>query len=288
MEKTAPSKKNKKSGLLVTVIILVLIVFWNNFTLKINKQTITSDKISEQMTVVVMSDLHYSGVGVGKNKILKSVKKQKPDLICVLGDMYSYNSSVETIVKTVDFCSKLTENGCPVLFVPGEHDREDFYYDSLRAAGIKVFINASETITVGKNTIDVYGISKAYFSPEFTLYKYFARPDGENLSLFLAHIPMYNYYSEFGADLTLCGDTHGGVINLPFIGPVNYNGLWFPELFNKDENITDKGFFNYKGGTMFVTSGLGNYVGSTGNTDVDFPMRFNNRPEIAVIKIKPR
>ncbi|MFR1841829.1 MAG: hypothetical protein ACLSWQ_05305 [Oscillospiraceae bacterium] len=89
---------------------------------------------------------------------------------------------------------------------------------------------------------------------------------------------MYKDYESFGADLTLCGDTHGGVIQIPFLGPAYHNSQILPELFGSKENVYDKGLFSYSGGYMFITSGIGNYP---------IPARFNNRPEIGEIIIKP-
>ena len=45
---------------------------------------------------------------------------------------------------------------------------------------------------------------------------------------------------------------------------------WFPELTSCD-SVYDKGWFKYKGGAMFITSGIGDYP---------YPVRFCNRPEI--------
>ena len=98
----------------------------------------------------------------------------------------------------------------------------------------------------------------------------------------MAHIPNYDSYAAFGADLTICGDTHGGIIQLPFgRGPAYYSetGEWFPEIFGSRSDIYDKGMFDYDGGTMFITSGLGAYP---------LAARFNNRPEIAFIDIVPQ
>ncbi|MGN1480314.1 MAG: metallophosphoesterase, partial [Porcipelethomonas sp.] len=97
-------------------------------------------------------------------------------------------------------------------------------------------------------------------------------------NILLAHIPMYKEYENFGADLTLCGDTHGGVIQVPFIGPAYYNGKILPELSENKEHVYDKGLFRYSGGYLFITSGIGNYP---------VPARFNNRPEICEITISP-
>ena len=89
---------------------------------------------------------------------------------------------------------------------------------------------------------------------------------------------MYDYYEHFGADLTLCGDTHGEVVRLPLIGPLYVNGWIFPKITSPDNPLYDKGLFPYENGNMYITSGIGNYP---------FPARFCNRPEIVSITILP-
>ena len=69
---------------------------------------------------------------------------------------------------------------------------------------------------------------------------------------------------------------------LPFgLGPIycSEKDVWLPKLLNKELEIYDKGLFDYDGGKMFITSGIGVYPA---------PVRFNNRPEVAVIDLIPK
>ena len=71
-------------------------------------------------------------------------------------------------------------------------------------------------------------------------------------------------------DLVLSGHTHGGEIRLPFIGPVGPMPTVLPREY-------DKGYKEYKGIPVFITSG----VGSTGTR-----VRLFNPPEIVVLTIE--
>jgi hypothetical protein len=147
----------------------------------------------------------------------------------------------------------------------------------MEANGINVLDQESDTIKVGETDITVYGISNAWFSPYFDLRNEFdLNPDTYNI--LMAHIPRYDDYSDFGADLTVCGDTHGGIIQIPFVGPIYYNETFLPELKYGSDEIYDKGLFENKNGYMFITSGIGSSP---------VPARFNNRPEIGEIIIEP-
>ena len=72
------------------------------------------------------------------------------------------------------------------------------------------------------------------------------------------------------------------MIQLPFdLGPV-YDASrnhWFPQITSPDETVYDKGIFEYSGGNMFITSGIGASPA---------PIRFNNRPEVVIMDIEPK
>lgn len=67
-------------------------------------------------------------------------------------------------------------------------------------------------------------------------------------------------------DLILAGHTHGGQVNLPFVGE-----LIVPSGYGKKYA---KGLIEENGKTMFLTKGIGTSI---------LPVRFNCLPEIIVI-----
>ena len=94
-------------------------------------------------------------------------------------------------------------------------------------------------------------------------------PDEGSFNILLTHNPLYaESYSGWGADLTLAGHIHGGIIRIPFAG-----GLLSPEreLFPR----YDAGLYQVGGKTLIVNRGLGN----------SFGFRAFNRPEISVITL---
>jgi predicted MPP superfamily phosphohydrolase len=291
-------KKKKKSRLFLWFLIIVLGVWWfNNYTLKTSVFEIESDKIDTPIRIAVISDMHYEKVGISRKAIKEKIKAQKPDMICVLGDMYSRNGIFDeasnNAEKVADFMASLTEI-CPVYFVPGEHDRSPEYLAAVEMGGVHSMGYKEEFVTVNGNKLRILGIDNAHFSNTFDLENAFVKPDDGSYSILLAHIPMPEQYAKFGADLTLSGDTHGGIIRLPYVGAFNVNGEWFPKL-KSDAEVYDRGLFdvetaddlsmgsganeqdtNAGGKQLAITSGLGNFP---------VPVRFMNRPEVMVIDI---
>lgn len=275
------NEKKKSSGRAWLVIFVITAVWlFNNYTLKTTEVDIASAKVSEPVRFAVISDLHTAKLSIRNSTILSKVKKAEPDAVFILGDMYTSGSEWELIQKPIDLTADIVKAGFPVYFVTGEHDTDKEYISQLEKAGARFMGYESEVIKIKGSRFQIMGIDNVYYSPTFdlsnelTLY-------GDCYNILLAHIPNYAKFSQFGAELSLCGDTHGGMARLPFGGgPLYYaeTSTWFPKLRGSEQPIYDKGLFEYDGGYMFITSGIGASPA---------PVRFGNRPEVAVINILP-
>ena len=257
------------------VVAVLLFWFYENFTLSVDQVSIPNGKIQSPVTIVQLSDLHGTPFGPGQAALLSKVERQRPDVIVVTGDMYTYGDE-KGAARAIALLTQLTAVA-PVYFVPGEHDADTGYLQSLREGGVHTLLYTYEDITIRENALRLYGITNAYFSPTFDLHKAFDPPPDSRFSILLAHIPNYAAYKNWGADLIVCGDTHGGMVRLPFLGPLQYNGIWFPRL-TSSQPVYDKGFYEMDGHALYVSSGLGNYP---------FPVRLFNRPEVSVLTLVP-
>ncbi len=276
-----PKKKKSCLGRLIVFAAAVFIIWWaNNYLLFTTEENISSDKVSNEIKLAVISDQHAStGMFAISNKaIIKKINKIDPDVVCVLGDMHSNDATEEEKKISLDLMTDILDAGYKMYFVLGEHDdRTNEYVSKMEAKGVNVLDQEYETVEIKDTDITFYGISNAYFSEYFDLRNEFdLNPDTYNV--LLAHIPRYDDYELFGADLTLCGDTHGGIIQVPFMGPAYFEDEFLPELLGDGKPVYDKGLFENDNGYMFITSGIGNSP---------LPARFNNFPEVAEITIKP-
>ena len=89
-------------------------------------------------------------------------------------------------------------------------------------------------------------------------------------TVLLSHRPeLFETYVSSGIGLVLSGHAHGGQFRLPFIGGlIAPNQGLFPEY--------DAGLYTGGETNMVVSRGIGNSI---------IPIRFNNRPEIVVVKL---
>ena len=278
---TAPQKKTKKKHTLLKVIAVLLVVWWfNNFTLKVERLELKSPKITSSVRIAVISDIHADCGGVSCDSVADTVIEEKPDAVFIIGDMYSSNSTQESRQEPVDMTRKIAENGLNVYFVTGDHDYDAENIKAMQSAGAHCMNYAEEYLVINGVKIHLMGIDNVYFSPTFSVANAFSN-DAGSYNILLAHMPNYESYAQFGADLTICGDTHGNMAQLPFGGGSFYDPAthaWLPKLRFPDMKIYDKGYFEYEGGGMYISAGIGLSP---------LPVRFNNRPEVNIIELKP-
>ena len=271
----------KKHPLLRKIFIIAALfgLWWfSNYTLRTKHTSVHSDKIKEPFRAVVLADQHATENGISNDVIESRIDNAEPDVIFVLGDMYSRESEWDQIKIPIGLISDLTAKGYPVYFVPGDHDTGSDYLLALKSARVKIMSYRSETADIKGNRIQIMGIDNVNYSPGFDLSTAFTK-DPEAFSILMAHIPNYKAFSAFGADLTLCADTHGGMTRLPLIGPIlDVSDMKLLPKVTGDGEYYDKGWFSYEGGEMFITSGIG---------ASPLPVRLWNRPEIVVMDFYP-
>ena len=280
-EKKSKEKKERKHSFILWLLLIIVVWWFNNYALKENRVSVETAKVSSQIRFAVISDQHAAKHGVSNKTIEKLIKASQPDIVFMLGDMYTSGSDQELMDKPVALASEIVSAGYPVYAVTGEHDTDKSYISDLERVGVKVMNYKDEIVNVKGNDLHIIGIDNVYYSPTFDLKNEFQVYD-DCYNILLAHIPNFEKFEAFGADLTLCGDTHGEMARLPFgFGPIylSETQTWIPKLLDPELEIYDKGFFDYNGGKMFITSGIGVYP---------YPVRFCNRPEVVIMDVKPK
>lgn len=267
-------KRLVKFFCLFLAVLLLVIWSYNNLTLKTVEASLASDKAKDEIRIALVSDLHYSFI-YNNNKVISRVKETKPDIIFVLGDMYS-RGMTGRIDDVISFLEKLSEVA-DIYAVTGDHDYDDEYKQKINNLE-KVYLldYIYRDIEVKGNKLRIYGIDNVYFSDTFNLANEFETPPQDRINILLSHIPSMSHYGDFGFDYVFSGDTHGGMIRLPILDGLYYNGHILPKI-TYNGTITDKGLYEFENTGLYVTSGIGNYP---------LPLRFNCRPEICLIKIK--
>lgn len=241
----------------------------------------------EGFTIVHLSDLHGAVYGKKNKVLIQKIYESGPDIVVMTGDMAEQGD--HSAAETVDLCGRLLEQ-YPVYYVLGNHEQcmEEGelgrLLKKLKKLGVAVLENSWQSISRKGAYIKIYGLVmpmvyyKDPFRDDYVKGISFSAKDAEHAlgktdtscyNILLCHNPLYYpSYRDWGADLTLSGHIHGGIIRIPGIG-----GVLSPDvtLFPK----YDGGHFEEKGRHLIVSRGLGNH----------FLVRVMNPAELAVIRL---
>lgn len=260
----------------IAVLLLLDGILENHFPIT-KEYHIQSEKIKEDKTALLLTDLHACCQGRKKDKYVQMIQRQNPDILLVAGDMTVKNGNH---TESVTAFLKEIVSVAPIFYAPGNHEirmpEYEVYQQNLKQMGIKYLKN--EAVSCGE--VDIYGLDlpeywyhKVWQKREFSkekVEKLLGSVKKDKFSILLAHNPEYfKSYAKWGADLTVSGHIHGGIMRLPWIGGVISPSL---RLFPK----YDSGEFEENGKKMILSRGMGLH---------HIKLRFFNRPEISVIKI---
>lgn len=254
---------------------------------------IKSKKIKSSVTIVMLADLHNQVYGENNAILFKTIDQYSPDFVCLAGDMlightkYSYEPGQMAVMELA--------KKYQVYYGLGNHEarmrknteiygtRYEDYMKPIKELGVNVLVNEKAKLKIGENQFCIYGydLPSKYFK-KFNRYVLEISQLNDDLgkcedseacyNILLAHNPMYfKQYAGWGADLTVSGHLHGGIIRLPIIGGViTPQAKLFPRYSAGKYRIGDK--------EMIVSRGLGTHT---------IPIRFNNKPELSVIYLEP-
>lgn len=221
----------------------VYTVFPENHMLRTSKIKIVSERLPAAFngfSIVQIADLHGCRFGRENRRLLEMVDAEKPDLVVMTGDTVDRKlkdySSVFRFAKAL--CGKY-----PVSCVFGNHEQElcgprrREFVAGLCAQGVHMLDNEAEKLERGGASVTLCGVRVPlrYYRwnrhgkrrPKFDE-KEMERllgTRGPEYTILLAHNPLFfESYAAWGADLTLCGHIHGGMVRLPRLG-----GLLSPE-----------------------------------------------------------
>lgn len=248
----------------------------NNFIVTDRLNYSSRGKIDEPITILHLSDLHTKRIENVFSKFSKNIRKNRPDLILITGDIVS--SDREASLNYIDYLKKVFKT-IPVYYVTGNHEAANYEFlaefnSRMKLAGFKMIDGISTTMKVKGSSIYLAGlIDPNYYgvSSEEEVEKrvgYLESKDADAFRILLAHraefTPVYNR-SNF--DLILSGHAHGGVIGIPFSQGNLYS--------------TAEGFFpKYTKGLhkkTYISRGLGSSR---------FITRLFNHPQVSYITLK--
>lgn len=275
------------AGIVCLFMIAVMICDSNRFV-TVNYR-IEAPGIKRKTRLVLLADLHNKQYGKDNEKLLAAIEAAAPDLVVSAGDLITSSPGRET-VNTERFVRTLSEK-YPFYYGNGNHeyriyhDTEKFgsmgasYREALERCDLSILENESVELPAFGIRLTGLDLSQEHYRkfkdgklPEKTLEELIGRHKEGSYTVLLAHNPaFFDSYAAWGAELTLSGHVHGGVMRLPYLGGVLSTSL---RLFPK----YDGGMFQKDGKTMIISRGLGSHT---------IPIRIFNPAELVVIDLEP-
>jgi predicted MPP superfamily phosphohydrolase len=221
--------------------------------------------------VTQLTDIHHSRI-LGIDQVQRTVvlaNRTKPDLMVLTGDYTtSYRRYIEPCAEALGQL-RAPEGVWAVL---GNHDH---YTDpeltrwSLERNRISVLNNRNTRLRRGSESIQLSGVDDwSWGGTEWT--RAFYGLSLNSPTILLSHQPsVLDFPQTETMSLILSGHTHGGQINLPWIGPP-------ARLLTKDLKYAH-GLYRRGETQLYVSSGTG---------VIGLPVRFGVRPEIAVLRLR--
>lgn len=277
-----------KLNLLVLIIVLIIVTltYLGNNTIKVTNIKLNFRTLPEAFNnykIVQLSDIHQKVFDNENKTLISKVKKAKPDIIVITGDLINASySSDKNIDKLIDNLLDIA----PIYYVTGNHEVANKAFSkfskNLEQKGVNILRNSSEELKRNNDSILIVGvddpitteISENNFCRKLLSDEINKTLNSKNNKLFkilLSHRPeQFDLYVENKIDLTFSGHAHGGQVRIPFVG-----GLFAPNQGYFPQYTSGK--YTKEQSTMIVSRGLGS--GS-------FPVRIFNRPEIVVVTLK--
>ncbi len=251
-------------ALYIVTALLILLLFYLYLQIslfKIRKQVFYSNKIKKDYKILQLTDIHANPF-LDYKKIIVSIKKDEPDLICITGDIIKKDSKELDCLK--DFFNNLTSLKIPVYFIYGNHDLRHKSRKKIE------YFSKNYSIKILKDEQEI-------FQEDFCINGYDHKNSLAHLeekegifTLSLIHDPILFIRSKEKCDLVLSGHTHGGQVRFPFLGALYVPNQSFPPKYSKGLYYTEKG-------AVYIDSGLGYSL---------LPLRFLNPVQITYIELK--
>jgi hypothetical protein len=219
--------------------------------------------------ILFLVDLHLDGLSGLDQRLSELLEPLNVDLCLIGGDfrMKTYGDSAAAIAKLKLPMQRITA-GCRSYGVLGNHDCIEML-PALEGTGLVMLINEAAAVHLRGQRLWIAGVDDPHYYQLHDARSAARSIPEKEFIIFLAHSPeAYIEAEAIGADLYLCGHTHGGQVCLKPGTPILTN--------SRAPRYTATGEWRYKQMQGYTSRGVG---------PSSIPVRFNCPGEIAVITL---
>jgi hypothetical protein len=280
--------------------------YWEAGQIRVVEQEVFFDDLPaafDGFRIVQLADLHVRDYGRVERRLHRILERVPADLLVVVGDFKSEVSAPdEPILDALARLFGSVDYPWGRLACSGNHDSPDFLAQLPSRLGFTRLCRSSIVLERGGDSLAFLGVATLRpldggrgineieestwvgnvalrIAPHGLLPDSNALPlacarlnDGKLFRILLAHTPEFvPRASQAGIQLVLAGDTHGGQVRLPLIGP-----LWTKSRLHRRYC---RGLGSYGSAQICVTPGTGT---------LGVPIRFLCPPEVTVLTLRRR
>lgn len=277
--------------ILLVIIIIAVYFIWENMVFVKSHYDIKVPHLDSKLRglkICHISDLHLPHHRVNLKHLSQEIKKEKPDLIVITGDIFADGIDRDN-QNNIRYLGQSLNEVAPIYAVSGNNDlpymQGDKWRKTLENHGIHVLMDEAADISIKGSQLMLIGLEETQEMGDYEVVPE-TRNFLENIKLkeghegktkiLLAHHPeffeQYVNNSDIDFDLVLSGHTHGGQIRLPLIGGVYARGQGFNPYY-------DYGLYHSKSDPavrMIINRGL---------TTTSFTFRVFNKMEVGFITL---
>lgn len=235
------------------------------------------DPGAKPLRVGVLADIQTAHVTEYEHRAIDRLLALNPDVILIPGDLF--HGAAETFQHELPglrgLVAKLKAPG-GVYFVLGDADDEEEAARIVEGTVVRVLINEVHRVEIAGRALTVGGVELNYDSPAArkVIRELEQQPGGADIRVLLTHRPdpVLRLQPNTRVDLVVAGHTHGGQVQLPFIGaPV--------VLSTVPRKVGGGGHHVLEGRAIYVSRGLGHEGGQAPR------IRFLCPPEVTMLEI---
>jgi len=280
--------------------------YWEAGQIRVVEQEVFFDDLPaafDGFRIIQLADLHIRNYGRVERRLRRILERVPADLLVVAGDFKSdLRAPDEPILDALARLFDSIDYPWGVLACPGNHDSPEFYAQLPCRVGFTCLMRSSVVLERGGDRLGLLGVATLrpldggrgiHEIDECTwvgnvaerIAPYGLLPDSDALPLtcdrlndgtlfrvLLAHTPEFvPRASQAGIQLVLSGDTHGGQVRLPFIGPI-----WTKSALHRKYC---RGLHSLGRTQIYVSPGTGT---------LGLPIRFLCPPEVTVLTLRRR
>lgn len=273
-------KKSLLLLVLVGVIFFVYATFIESKLLTVKSYDFSySTQKQERGTSIKIA--HFTDTQIGEffsmeqfEKVVIKINKQKPDLVVFTGDLFDMGATEAQIQKAISLLKKIkAPYGKFAIYgnrdVGGGMIRD--YERLLNDSNFSLLKNEKTMITFqnGEELL-IYGLDDALLGTPAVNSVNELLSSNQNMLVLLHEPDLAKQLESTNHSLVLAGHSHGGQVNLPYIGPLA---------------TTDLGEEYVKGWYTLSESSNPNLYVNTGIGNTKLPFRFGNIPQVSLINI---